>query len=276
LGAEVAALLVDLPGKGNRVLAVARAQASSTPVTLIGILAAGVLCAMRPIFAADGTLGGDRRVITFSGYEWSVKDSHGEHVGPGPNLFDAANVRVENGELHLRVDRRRHQWSSAEVVSAASFGYGQYSFTIARDVADLDPDVVFGLFTWSDEPAYAHREIDIEVSRWGIPGNANTQCVVQPYDRPGSIARFSLPSGQQQIRYSFTWLPDDVTCRFGNRLPFKFEHRFTGEIPVAGGENARLNLWQFEGRSPVRNRPVEVVVSGFEFTPARNLAPDPQ
>jgi hypothetical protein len=35
--------------------------------------------------------------------------------------------------------------------------------------------------------------------------------------------------------------------------------------PVPGGENARMNLWLFQGHAPPDGREVEVIVSKFEF-----------
>jgi hypothetical protein len=43
----------------------------------------------------------------------------------------------------------------------------------------------------------------------------------------------------------------------------------TNGIPVAGGENARMNLWLFNGRAPTNRSEVEVIVNRFEFVPAQ-------
>jgi hypothetical protein len=227
----------------------------------------------------------DTRVISFSGYDWFVKDSAGVAVGPGPNLFAGENVRVENGRLHLRISRHGNRWTAAEVVTTTPLGYGTYTFHTGNDVADLDPNIVLGLFTWSDDPAFSHREIDIEVSRWGDPADRNAQCVVQPYSRPGSVARFELLAGLKHTAFSFFWLPETVICRItgvldgphGRPSNFRFEHRFTDGIPVPDGQHARINLWQLGGQPPARNQPQEIVVSSFTFAPASGAGvPDRQ
>jgi hypothetical protein len=226
--------------------------------------------------SAEWKPGPQTQALPFAGQNWLVKDSANQAVGPGPNVFVAANVRVEDGRLHLRVERIGERWTSAEVVSWASFGYGRYTFEVQSDVANLDPNLVLGLFTWSDDPAFSHREIDIEISRWGDPSNQNAQCVVQPYQQRGARARFELPAGIRGASYTFTWLADKVTCEIGSAPTpgvsapaFRFEHQFTEHLPVPGDEHARINLWQLEGRSPARNRPEEVVISGFSFTPVK-------
>ena len=125
------------------------------------------------------------RWLSFSGYDWWVKTSAGQ-VGPGPNYFSDStnNVWLDGqGQLHLRITNRSNQWQCAELVSARTFGYGSYRFQLASPADNLNPNAVLGLFTWSDDPAYADREIDIECSRWGNAADPNNaQFVVQPYD----------------------------------------------------------------------------------------------
>jgi hypothetical protein len=93
-------------------------------------------------------------MITWSGATWEVKTSAGA-VGPGPNIFDNANVSVDpTGNLHLRISKNAaNSWTCAEILGP-SYGYGTYTFTVASRVDALDQDVVLGLFTWSDRPQY--------------------------------------------------------------------------------------------------------------------------
>ena len=52
--------------------------------------------------------------VTWRGVTWSVKTSRAA-VGPGPNVFDKANVSVDGqGRLHLRIARNASgAWTSA-------------------------------------------------------------------------------------------------------------------------------------------------------------------
>src|SRR6185503_3577849 len=95
--------------------------------------------------------------VTWSGGQWQVKTSNAS-VGPGPNIFSKANVGVDpGGFLHLRIAKdAQGRWTTAEVIGPSSLGYGTYTFTIATPLDALDPNVVLGLFTWSDRPQYAH------------------------------------------------------------------------------------------------------------------------
>jgi hypothetical protein len=230
-----------------------------------------------PATADAQTLGASRQ-IRFSDHDWLVKNSEENRLGPGPNFFSDStrNVWVDNaGKLHLRIERRAGRWYSAEVVSVASFGYGTYRWYLDTPVDSLDPNVVLGLFTWNDDPAYNHRELDIEFARWGNAAYANSQYTVQPYTVPGNQATFTQPAGIPLSTHSLTWAPGSAAfasvrghnpaatepgLRIANRT-------FTEGVPVAGGENARMNLWLFEGSAPTNRKDVEIVVSGFEFVP---------
>jgi hypothetical protein len=234
--------------------------------------------APRPSQSADAAGQSDPRPaarrIQFSGYDWVVKSSEGR-VGPGPNYFSDSsdNVSVDDrGRLHLRLTERDGRWYCAEVVSARSFGYGTYRFYLDTTAEDLDPQVVLGMFTWNDDPADNHREIDVEVSRWGRADNENGQFVVQPYTRPQNIVRFQIPKGLAATTHQFTWKPDSVLAQsFAGHDAAPpgpdaviSQHTFTQGVPRAGGENARINLWLLFGRPP-QAREQEIIVSKFEF-----------
>jgi hypothetical protein len=114
-----------------------------------------------------------RRTLDFSGYTWNVKSTvappYEAPFGPGPNYFSAApdDVWVDaNGDLHLTITQRDGKWYASEVYTVKPMDYGAYLFTVESGVDQLDKNAVLGLFTWDEtDPAYAHREIDIEFSR---------------------------------------------------------------------------------------------------------------
>jgi len=215
--------------------------------------------------------------LQFSGYDWTVKSSS-RRVGPGPNYFSDSNDNVtvdSQGQLHLKITQREGHWYCAEIVSTRSLGYGTYRFYLDTAVDNLDPQVVLGMFTWSDARDFEHREIDIEISRWGQVDNKNGQFVVQPHTRFQNIVRFQIPINLSASTHLFTLKPDSVFCQ-SRRGPATArpesssviqEHTFTQGIPQASGENARINLWLLGGHTPANNMEAEVIVSKFEFVP---------
>lgn len=229
------------------------------------IVPAVVLAAVSPAMA---------RTVSFSGQEWTVKSSVAK-VGPGPNIFSESkrNVFVDRrGRLHLRLTRvaargarSRGVWYSAEVIGTKSLGYGTYTWTVDSRLDEFDPNVVLGLFTWSNDPAYSNREIDIEFTRFGNPGNPfNAQRTVAPYTTPENNAPFVQPLSRRSV-HSFTWAPTQVVFQNSNRIFGQWT--FDGDVPRAGDETPRMNLWLFQGRTPKSAKTIEVVISKFKFTP---------
>jgi hypothetical protein len=157
LGIEYAALLVDEPYR--------------PPPTMPSLPAAG-----GPVIAVVTQKGGgsytppSRLVLTFSGYEWEVRRTPSDRAGS--NAYDGRNAWVDAaGMLHLLLTQRDGRWTSAEIKLTRSLGYGTYSFTV-RDTSRLDPAAALGFLTWEQPtPEQSHRELDIEVSRWGNPEN---------------------------------------------------------------------------------------------------------
>lgn len=273
LGDEYAALLVKssqkppattdtLPEVGGDVLAIAKVPAK-------------VQSAQNSVPSANASA--EVRILQFSGYEWKVKSSN-DRVGPGPNYFSDSknNVKVDaQGRLHLQITHHDGHWYCAEVISTRSFGYGTYRFYVDTTFDSMDPRVILGLFTWSDAPEYSHREIDVELSKWGDKDNKNGQFVVQPYTNPMNIVRFQIPPGLNGSTHSFAWKPDSTFCQSLKGINGKppgttsviAEHTFTQGIPKAGGENARINLWLMAGQSPANGKETEIIASKFEFVP---------
>jgi hypothetical protein len=220
------------------------------------------------------------RWISFSEYDWWVKDSPGL-VGPGPNYFSDStnNVWLDGqGRLHLRITNRSNQWQCAEVVTRRTFGYGSYRFELDSAVNGINPSVVLGLFTWSDDPAYTHREIDVECGRWANPGDVNNaQYVVQPWDWPNHLVRYAVPAGLTNSTHSFTWETNRISYQAlrGRYSPdpaatnviSSWVFNNTAEVPQTGDENVRINLWLINGNAPTNNSEVEFIVKSFQLVP---------
>ncbi|MCX5647528.1 MAG: glycoside hydrolase family 16 protein [Planctomycetota bacterium] len=235
--------------------------------------------------ASAGEENKKEKTLRFSGYVWRVKSSQ-MPVGPGPNYFSdsADNVWVDDeGRLHLKITHRNDQWQCAEIISKQSFGYGTYRFRVDSRADDLDPNVVLGLFTWSDDPAQSHREIDIEFARWGqAEDKTNAQFVVQPAQQPGRLIRYRIPPEVTPGIHSFTWSSDKVVFRSVKEQASGLESAgsliqewtFSQEgVPQAGGENVRMNLWLLGGRAPKNEQTHEVIIRRFEFVPLDSRSP---
>jgi hypothetical protein len=259
-GTEYAALLVDpayrpdatmqvLPAKGGAIAAVAstRGTGSYTPEP-------------PKIFT-----------IHFSGYDWDVRQGPSSRGGKD-NPYEPENVSIDDhGFLHLRVTRKANQWVCSEVRLKRSLGQGTYFFTV-QDLSNLDPAAVMTLYTWDDfAPEKHHREVDVEISRWGDPKKKNAQYVVQPYYEPANVFRFDVPAGP--VTFSFHWVPGEVAFKTargsgiaGVTDPIS-AHTFTSGVPSPGGEAVQLNLYAFGNTLIPMRSEAEVIIEKFQFLP---------
>lgn len=239
-----------------------------------------VLLAVSPAGAAMAQ-SGYGNYFSFSGYTWRTKVSSAK-VGPGPNFFSQSNVSVDfQGRLHLKISKSGAKWLCSEVVLQQTLGYGTYRFYVDSTLDNLDPSVVLGLFTWSDDAAYNHRELDIEFARWGSASNHNGWYTVQPYNVAGNQVSFVQPATAAGSTHILDWLQDPVSGSLSAHFssltgfavtpsstnPLIFEHNFTSGVPPTGGENVRMNLWLFQGKAPAGRNTIEIVIDKFEFVP---------
>jgi hypothetical protein len=255
LGTEYGAALVE-PGYSPP------PQLDTLPTPGGAVVAVAVVAGRTPTGPVHHTL-------SFSGYEWIARNAPSDRGGR--NEYDPANAWTDDhGALHLRIARAAGDWTCAEVSLTRRLGYGTYQFVV-RDVSHLGPAAVFSIFTW-DGPATEqnHREVDVEISRWGDPAGRNGQYAVQPYYVTGNVARFTAPGGL--LTHSLRWEPGRVafhTVR-GASLPgasVVFAHAFTSGVPASGDERVRLNLYVFRRSAQPLEQESEVVVQKFEYFP---------
>ena len=210
------------------------------------------------------------KTIAFSGYDWVVRQTQNDRHGM--NDYDARNVWVDGeGHLHLLLTERDGRWTSADVRLTRSLGYGTYSFDV-RDTSQLDPSAAFSMYTLDPLGSDQNfRELTIDVSRWGEPGNMNGQFVVQPETVPANVFRFAIPAGL--VTHSFRWEPGRVSFKAVRRSGTPrgdgvvAERLFTARVPTAGAEKPHMTLLYDRGAARPPSKAVEVVVEKFAFLP---------
>lgn len=132
-------------------------------------------------------------------YTVEVKESDST-CGPSDNKFTTNTVSlVDKRHIKLQFKKVGSQWEASEVrvrlpEREMPFSYGSFSFSLktievinsitGKVLANvLPPSLVLGLFTWDDTESYAakenmNHEVDIEISRWNDPDNADLQFLV--------------------------------------------------------------------------------------------------
>ena len=220
--------------------------------------------------------------LSFSGYEWTVKT--GARLGPGPNRWEAANVRLDAaGRLRLTIRSDTSGWSCAEVSMTRRLGFGLYTFHTTGPIGRLDPNVVLGLFNYPprDVGPGATNEIDIEYARWGNARFPNGNFTLWPA-REGekSVSHtFDVPAGIEDATHRFLWLPDRIVWQ-ALRGHAKNARDDRGEFarwefkPPAGSGlipqkplPVLVNLWLFQGKTPMDGKEASVLLSRFAHQP---------
>src|SRR5262249_17455663 len=175
-------------------------------------------------------------------YDWEIRQQPGDRRGV--NDYDARNAWVDgDGHLHLLLTERDGRWTSAEVRTTRSFGYGTYSFEL-RDVSHVDPAAAVSVFTWDPLGAdQNYREVRVDVG--GGPDSANGQYVVPPETVPANVFRFAIPAGP--VIHSFRWEPGRIAFKSvrrgaASRSDTVAERLFTSGIPGIGSERSYISL----------------------------------
>ncbi|MGH9855755.1 MAG: hypothetical protein ACREBD_38465, partial [Blastocatellia bacterium] len=186
---------------------------------------------------------------------------------PGRNLFRADNAFLDDrGFLHLRLakaaDRR---WQAGEIFSRRILGRGRYVFYVETPADTLPPNATVGLYTFGLDPTMSHREIDIELGRFGNPSAMNAQFVIQPFTNPNNIRRFDMPAGQRSV-LSFDWQKDRVVFKAMTAAGATVqEWTYPSSVLQLVDERLRFNLWSVFSSSDEPDS--EVVISKYEFFP---------
>jgi beta-glucanase (GH16 family) len=206
--------------------------------------------------------------LSWQGYSWVARTVPGN---PGaPQQWSASNVSIDNaGRLHLKVTRdKKGRYAQAELDSIRNgWGYGTYRWQIDTDVSRLAPEYVLGLFTYSQDPAYGHREIDIEASGWG--STPITWDYTTWANGHNPVARTPAPAGPSTQQ--FDWAPDHLvwTSWDANGNLIATATATGADVPVPYDESLGINLWLCGCESGWDRTPAtEVVISSFKFTPA--------
>ncbi len=237
------------------------------------------------------------RSIKFSEREWWIKSSP-EIQGPGNNIFDRRNVWVDwSGKLHLKVNEQDGRWTCAEIYSKDTLGYGRYKIVLDANLGELDPNLVFGFFTWDPHEFenHANSEIDIEFSRWGYPLAPR---VLHYSVHPVSLQKLFLERFQSSntnpknwnglSTHIIEWRDTSVSFysykgeeeellehfHFSNANPPRKKGKsgkFSEPIGVPRpGKNtqARINLWLFgDSNQPLYGKDGEVIIREFSYEP---------
>ena len=213
------------------------------------------------------------RTIDFSGMDWQVKNGTG---GPNPNSLtqnywsdSPDSIWVDdNGRLHLKIRYEDGIWKCAELESLDMMKYGTYTWEISDRIDNLDPNVVLGLFLYSDEH---DNEYDIEFSRWGDEEtnskNAFYSCWGPGMSTPVKQA-FHVNLSGDYTTHAMKWYEGGVSFAsyYGHAIDNLIESWQPSYYPKATpDDNMRIhmNLWLNGERHPISSdvRYIEIIIN---------------
>ncbi len=200
--------------------------------------------------------------ISWSGLLWDVRTGSGL---PGQNNWSDSpdNVFVDtDGNLHLRIVKNitDGKWYCAELDSVMMMRYGTYIFNVVSNPANLSDNIVVGMFYYLSDT----DEIDIEFSRWDVPGTPNTQYTVWTTLTPPNYVSPSGETDTTNTTHSFIWSPTSIFFESYGILSWLYNDSY---IPKLGG-SLGLNLW-ITGDLGMPNNELtqEIVLSSVTVTP---------
>lgn len=217
--------------------------------------------------------------IDFAGYTWDVKSGYcsvGNTAGPGPNYYcgDEEDLWVDgNDHLHMKMNYKSalSHYGCVSIKTPVS-GCGTYKYIVNNgpngSPDSFDPNVVLGMFTYDDVPAYDNYEIDIEISDWGDSTPDYNLWYVTWLDSSSTADHTLETFGTGAVEHSFTWLPSSITLSSIKDGVYLTDGVRTGEDVYPCPTEpiyARLNFWLVDGDDPASWQ--EIVIDDFEFTP---------
>ncbi len=219
------------------------------------------------------------RLIQFSGYEWIVRDNG--LSGPGPNKWSGSNVWLdEEGNLHLKITHTEDGWYCAEVTTTQKLGFGKYQFQLIGQIDQLDPNIVLGLFNYptGDVGPDGTNEIDIEYARWGNPEWPIGNFTVWPVEPELTQISESFPVelNGTYTTHQFIWESQQIFFQSLHGHNENNENEianwlFKPQEPLKSisqqAMSIHINLWLFEGQSPMNGNEVEIIIHSFMFMP---------
>lgn len=177
----------------------------------------------------------------------------------------------------MKIRKINNVWHSSEIILNESLGYGRYILHTASRVDLIDQNAVLGLFTYDhNAPQVSHREIDIEISKWGHANNEIGQFIVQTNQKVENLHRFPIKLNGDYASHVIDWTPERIYFQMihghHNYAPsydyFIKQWTFLGHPVYKGNEKFIINLWQVNGWAPSNGQEIEVVVKSFDFIPA--------
>ncbi len=222
----------------------------------------------------------DIRIIQWAGRSWRVRSWPG---GPGPNNWCDTTDCVwvdDNGDLHLTIQRINGRWWASEISASDFTNFGEHRFYIQGPIDELDPNVVLGLFLYSDIEDDDIEELDVEFALWGDADPAAHEGWYTTWRQNdiGEQYSFDVALNDLDSTHAINWQADQIA--FESLQGFHQQAIDPGDVIAQWQTNAsdvipapedemriHINLWLMNGLPPTDRQAVAIIIHDLEAPP---------
>ncbi len=240
----------------------------------------GVVADAQASGPAPGRADDDVRIIQWAGRAWRVRPWPG---GPGPNDWCDTPDCVwvdESGALHLTIRHINGKWYASEVNTVDFTNLGEHRFYVEGPIDQLAPDVVLGLFLYSNIQDDDVEELDVEFSRWGDtdPDADEGWYTTWSQNDIGDQYSFDVALEDAYSTHAIDWQTNEVDFEslqgFHAQAPdpsaiiAQWQTTTPAVIPAPEDEmRIHINLWLMNGWPPTDGQEVEIVIHDLDAPP---------
>ena len=222
-------------------------------------------------------------IITAFGYDWELKhhDNPEEKFGPGPNLWNAANVERNGDGLVLHIRKESQGWTCAELKTEERLGFGTYTWQVDGPLDKLDKQIILGLFNYPPPEVGPDgtNEVDIEIAEFDHLADYKLVFGYFPsstsFERQEKAFNFELEGTYTTLQ--FTWTAGRVAFRaWHGHTPYHEERVFAEWEHVPNDASIprkpmpiHINLWLYKGQPPTDGEEVSIGIKSFTYEPAQ-------
>lgn len=213
--------------------------------------------------------------ITWSGRKWHVRSMVGSSAeAPGSNWWNDTTTfaTLVGSELQISTAQdpaNSNRWTSGEVQSYESFGYGTYEWTMGTtNLGTIHHNVVFSLLVCDNANTdFNSRQINIDFSKWG---NASATNDAQYTVAEGNVFSFAwnIPSGTD-TRHRFRWSPGRIEFQsYDSAGETLYRKVYVGtDVPPPGNEKVIMRTWLQGGPDFPPSSTTTIALASFSHTP---------
>ncbi len=178
----------------------------------------------------------------------------------------------EDKTITLIIDKRDEKWYCGEIYLQKPLGYGEYKFSVASPLNNLDKQMVLGFFLYHyDTTTNVLEEIDVELLRHleGHDDKEGAFTVHQKDQNP--VPHFQKAfhvNTDEPIDFTIDWRESKVGfTAVANDNTMIADTTYTNDTNIPGPKNMilHINFYLFQGKPPVSGNSRSITIKEVSF-----------